>query len=157
MAQKFDVPKELSDKVLQLIQDVRTSGSIRKGANETTKSVERNEAKFVVLASDINPPEITMHLPLLCDEKKIPYVYVPAKADLGAAAGLPVGTASIAIANAGEAAKKMAQIVEQIDILSGKKVQKPKEETAPVASADEPKKRTRKPKATVEKKEESPK
>jgi len=128
MTAKFELPKELVDKILQAIQDVRTSGKIRKGTNEATKSVERNEAKFVAIASDVNPPEIVMHLPMLCDEKKIPYAFVPTKADLGAAAGLPVGTSAIAVANAGEGAKKLAQVVEQINVIRGVKPEGAKKE-----------------------------
>jgi large subunit ribosomal protein L7Ae len=44
-----------------------------------------------------------MHLPLLCREKKIPCVQVSKKEDLGAAAGLAVGTAAVAIVKEGEA------------------------------------------------------
>ena len=128
MNAKFEIPKELVDKVLQAIQDIRTSGKIRKGTNEATKSVERNEAKFVVIASDVNPIEIVMHLPMLCDEKKIPYAFVPTKADLGAAAGLPVGTSAIAVANAGEGSKKLLLVIEQINTLRGVKPEGAKKE-----------------------------
>ena len=141
---KFDLPKELADKVIQILQDIKSSGKIRKGTNETTKSVERNEAKFVAIAADVNPVEIVMHIPMLCDEKKIPYAWVPTKADLGAAAGLPVGTSAIAVANAGEASKKLMQIVEQIYILRGVKLDGAK--VAPAA-----------PKAEVKAEEEKPK
>lgn len=151
MAVKFDIPKELADKVIQVIQDVRTSGKIRKGTNEATKSVERNEAKFVAIASDVNPPEIVMHLPMLCDEKSIPYVFVPSKADLGAAAGLPVGTSAIAIANAGEAAKKLSALVEQINVIRGVRPEtaKPKAEAKPAEEKKPraPKKKIDTPKA----------
>jgi len=156
---KFEIPKELADKVLQLIQDARTSGKLRKGTNEATKSVERNEAKFVIIASDVNPPEIVMHIPMLCDEKKIPYAFVPTKADLGAAAGLPVGTSAIAIANAGEAAKKLAQIAEQIYTIRGVKPEvakaAPKAEAPKAAEAPAKEKKPRVPKKPKEQKAET--
>jgi len=154
MTAKFEIPKELSDKVLQLIQDTRTSGKLRKGTNEATKSVERNEAKFVIIAADVNPIEIVMHLPMLCDEKRIPYVFVPTKADLGAAAGLPVGTSAIAIANAGEAAKKLAQIAEQIYTIRGVKPEglkaAPKAEAPKAAEVPAKEKKPRAPKKPKE-------
>jgi large subunit ribosomal protein L7Ae len=109
-----EVNKELSDKALQLLNEVRVQGKLRKGTNEATKSIERGEAKLVAIASDVTPAEIIMHLPVLCDEKNIPYVYVQSKAELGAAAGLPVGTSAIAIANAGDAAKKLSDFVESL-------------------------------------------
>jgi len=150
---KFEIPKELSDKVLQAIQDIRTSGKLRKGTNEATKSVERSEAKFVAIAADVNPIEIVMHIPMLCDEKKIPFAFVPSKADLGAAAGLPVGTSAVAIANAGEGAKKLAQIVEQISIIRGVKpesVKTPKVEEKKEAAPEVKEKKPRAPRKPKE-------
>ncbi len=137
---KIEIPKELADQILKLVEDARSGGKIRKGTNEATKSVERSEAKFIVIAADVNPPEIIQHIPMLCDEKKIPYAFVPAKADLGAAAGLPVGTSAIAVVSAGEGAKRMSQIVEQIETLSGKKaVPAEKKVEAPKAEEKKPK------------------
>jgi len=133
-----DVPKEVSDKVLQLLEEIKSSGKLRKGTNETTKSVERGEAKLVVVASDTNPKEIVMHLPILCEEKKIPYVEVPTKTELGAAAGLPVGTSAIAVAEPGEAGKKLSAMVEQLNTLA-KKAEAPKEEPKKDTPKPEPK------------------
>ncbi len=90
-------------KVLEIVEIARTTGKIRKGANETTKAIEKGEAKLVVYAGDVSPKEIIMHLPLLCKEKNIPCVEVSRKEDLGAAAGLAVGTAAVAVVNEGEA------------------------------------------------------
>ncbi|HKZ49513.1 MAG TPA: ribosomal L7Ae/L30e/S12e/Gadd45 family protein [Candidatus Nanoarchaeia archaeon] len=112
------------------MNEVRVQGRLRKGANEATKSIERGEAKLVVIAADVNPPEIIMHLPVLSEEKGIACVYVQSKAELGAAAGLPVGTSAIAIANAGDAAKKVADFVDQ---LRGKSKAAPKKEAAAVS------------------------
>jgi len=162
MAAKFEIPKELSDKILQTIQEIRSGGKIRKGTNEATKSVERNEAKFVAIAADVNPPEIIQHIPMLCDEKKIPYAFVPTKNDLGAAAGLPVGTSAIAVVSAGEAAKKLQQVVEQINILRGVGVKPAEKAVAPAAKAAEAKpaevkeKKPRAPRKPKEEKETKP-
>ncbi|MBI4095616.1 MAG: 50S ribosomal protein L7ae [DPANN group archaeon] len=154
MSAKFEIPKELSDQILKLVEDARSGGKIRKGTNEATKSVERNEAKFVVIAADVNPLEIIQHIPMLCDEKKIPYAFVPAKADLGAAAGLPVGTSAIAIVSAGEGAKRMSQIAEQLEVLSGKKSGPAKTEAKAEPAKEKPKEA--KPKAPKKAKEEKP-
>ena len=90
-------------KVLEIIEIARTSGKISKGANEVTKAVEKGQAKLVVYAADVNPKEIIMHLPLLCKEKNIPCFSVAKKEDLGAAAGLALSTAAVAIVKEGEA------------------------------------------------------
>lgn len=111
---KFEVPKELSDKVLQALEIAKNTGKIRKGTNETTKAIERGEAKLVVIASNVQPEEIVMHLPVLCSEKKCEYVYVPSKEELGRASGLNVGTASSCIVEPGEAKNLVDEIIEKI-------------------------------------------
>ena len=100
---KFEVPSELADKALEAVEVARDTGRIRKGTNETTKAVERGQARLVVIAEDVDPEEIVAHLPPLCEEKEIPYIYVPSKKELGAAAGLEVPAASVAIVEAGKA------------------------------------------------------
>ncbi len=93
----------MSDNALEIIEIARKTGKIRKGCNEVTKLIERSEAKFVVVARDVTPKEIIMHLPLLAAEKGIKYAEVDRKEDLGAAAGLPVGTAAVAVIVEGDA------------------------------------------------------
>jgi large subunit ribosomal protein L7Ae len=101
-------------KVLEAIEVARTSGKIRKGANEATKAIEKSEAKLVVYAADVTPKEIVMHLPLLCKDKNIPCVQVSKKDDLGAAAGLSVGTAAVAIVKEGDAKSAIDSIAKSI-------------------------------------------
>lgn len=114
---KYDVPKEVSDKVLQAVEAAKNTGKVRKGTNEATKSIERGDAKLVVIAGDVQPEEVVMHLPPLCNEKKIPYVFVPSKTELGRAAGLDVPTAAIAIADAGNGKDVLKDVVSQIEKL----------------------------------------
>lgn len=114
---RFEVSKELADKVYQIVEGARDTGKIKKGTNEVTKVVERGEAKFVVMAEDITPPEILAHLPLLCEEKKIPYAYAPAKEELGRACGLEKPTASVAVMDAGRGKQIMDDVIGQIGAL----------------------------------------
>lgn len=114
---RFETPKELSTQTYEALEKARTTGRIAKGANEVTKNVERGTAKFVVMAEDVSPEEILAHVPLLCEEKGIPYGYVPSKAELGAAAGLPVGTAAIAVVDAGTGAENVEDVVKKFGAL----------------------------------------
>jgi large subunit ribosomal protein L7Ae len=111
---KFDVPKELSDATYEVLRQVRQSGKIKKGTNEVTKAVERGLAKLVVIAEDVEPPEIVAHLPILCEEKKIPYIFVPSKAQIGSALGIDVPAASACIIEPGEASGNLDQIIKAI-------------------------------------------
>jgi large subunit ribosomal protein L7Ae len=87
----------------EIVELARKTGKIRRGCNEVTKLVEKGEAKLVVVAKDVTPKEIVMHLPLLCKEKGVKYAEVDKKEELGAAAGIPVGTAAVAVTEEGDA------------------------------------------------------
>ena len=91
------------DNAFEIIEIARKTGKIKRGCNEVTKLVEKGEAKFVAIAKDVTPKEIVMHLPLLCKEKGVKFAEVDKKEELGAAAGLPVGTAAVAVIVEGDA------------------------------------------------------
>lgn len=112
---KFSVSKELSDKVLQLLEMAKNSGKIRKGTNEATKAIEKSAAQLVVIAEDVEPEEIVMHLPALCDEKKVPYVFVPSKQEIGRSAGIDKAMAAAAIVEAGEGKNLLKEIINGIE------------------------------------------
>lgn len=112
---KFSVPKELSDKVLQLLEMAKNSGRIRKGTNEATKAIEKSAAQLVVIAEDVEPEEIVMHLPALCDEKKVPYVFVPSKQEIGRSAGIDKAMAAAAIVEAGEGKNLLKEVINGIE------------------------------------------
>lgn len=112
---RFDVPGDIAEKTYEAIRKAReTGGKVKKGTNETTKAVERGLAKLVVIAVDVDPPEIVAHLPILCDEKKIPYTYVPSKKKLGESAGIEVAAASVAIIDPGGAKDLVDEVIKKI-------------------------------------------
>jgi large subunit ribosomal protein L7Ae len=114
---KFEVPKDLADKTYEAIEIAKSTGKLRKGVNETTKCIERGLAKLVIVATDVTPEEILMHLPVLCEEKKVAYTFVPSKLELGRAAGIDVATSSIAIEEAGDAKKMLEDLKKKLETL----------------------------------------
>jgi len=112
---KFEVSKEIADAAYEALQTATKTGTVRKGTNETTKAIERAQAKLVVIAEDVDPPEVVAHLPLLCEERKIPYIFVPSKEKLGNAVGIDVSAASACIVKEGEAAGLVKEIVTRIE------------------------------------------
>ncbi len=109
---RFETPNDVADKVLQLVQVASETGKVRVGTNEVTKSSERSEAKLVVMAEDVDPVEILVHVPMLCEEKRIPYLYVPKKQRLGQSAGLTKSAASVAVVEAGEAKNLLDELAQ---------------------------------------------
>ena len=80
--------KALTTKILNLVQQASNYKQLRKGANEATKTLNRGQAEFVILAADSEPLEILLHIPLLCEDKNVPYVFVRSKQALGRACGV---------------------------------------------------------------------
>ncbi len=143
---KFETPKELSEKAYQAVQIAKDTGRVRKGTNEATKAIEKGESMLVVIAEDVDPEEVVMHLPILCDEKRAAYVYVPSKKDLGKSAGLEVGCAAIAIEKAGNAGEIIEEIVKRLGKKPGKEEEKKEEKAEKVEKPEEKKPRKRKKK-----------
>ena len=110
----IQMPKELVPQVLEMLSVAKESGKVKKGINETTKAIERKTAQLVVVAEDVTPEEIVVHLPIICKEKGIPYCFVPGKVDLGKSIGLSVPTASVAVENAGGATEKLQDILKKL-------------------------------------------
>jgi len=78
----------LTAAILELVSSAQTNKQLRKGANEVTKTLNRTVAEIVVIAGDTDPIDIVMHLPLLCEDKNVPYIYVASRAALGRACGV---------------------------------------------------------------------
>ncbi|ALI35142.1 Ribosome-associated protein L7Ae-like protein [Candidatus Nitrosocosmicus oleophilus] len=117
---KFDIPQDLVSAVYEAVRLAKQSGKIRKGTNETTKAIERGISKLVVIAEDVEPPEVVAHLPILCDERSSKYVFVPSKKDLGGALGIDVGSAAATIIDPGESQQILDQITNTIDSIKNK-------------------------------------
>ncbi|KAF0990509.1 hypothetical protein HZS_3253, partial [Henneguya salminicola] len=79
---------QLSIKLMNIVNQAENYKQLRKGANEATKCLNRGIAEFIVLAADAEPIEILLHLPLLCEDKNVPYVFVRSKIALGRACGV---------------------------------------------------------------------
>lgn len=104
----------LTQKLLNLIQQAANYQQLRKGANEATKALNRGIAEMIVMAADTEPLEILLHLPLLCEDKNVPYVFVRSKTALGRACGVSRSVMACAIlSNEGSQLKPQVTIMHQ--------------------------------------------
>jgi U4/U6 small nuclear ribonucleoprotein SNU13 len=101
---------KLTVTILDLIQQSANYKQLKKGANEATKTLNRGISEFIVMAADAEPLEILLHLPLLCEDKNVPYVFVASKQALGRACGVsrPVIACSV-LSNEGSQLKSQIQ------------------------------------------------
>ncbi|KLO08367.1 ribonucleo protein-associated protein [Schizopora paradoxa] len=111
--------EKLTNMILDLAKQASHYKQLKKGANEATKTLNRGIAEFIVLTADTEPIEILLHLTLLCEDKNVPYVFVPSKAALGRACEVsrPVIAASITTNEARELQSQIATIKEKIERL----------------------------------------
>ena len=118
---KFETPKDIVNAVYEAVRLSKQSGKVRKGTNETTKAIERGSSRLVVIAEDVEPPEVVAHLPILCEERNTAYIFVPSKQQLGASLGIDVGSAAAEILDAGEAQHMVEQVISSIASMKVKK------------------------------------
>jgi len=104
--------ENLTNQILDLVQQASAYKQLKKGANEATKTLNRGVAEFIVMAGDTQPLEILLHLPLLCEDKNVPYVFVRSKTALGRACGVtrPVIAASVTTNEAKELSSQIQTI-----------------------------------------------
>lgn len=112
-------PADLSVTILELVQQASNYKQLKKGANEATKTLNRGISEFIVMAADTEPLEILLHLPLLCEDKNVPYVFVPSKQALGRACGVsrPVIAASVTTNEGSQLKGQIQSLKDQIEKL----------------------------------------
>ena len=109
----------LTQQILDVAQQAQNLRQLKKGANEATKTLNRGISEFIIMAADAEPIEILLHLPLLCEDKNVPYVFVPSKAALGRACGVsrPVIAASVTSNDASSIKNQIYGIKDKIETL----------------------------------------
>ncbi|XP_058206849.1 uncharacterized protein LOC131320233 isoform X3 [Rhododendron vialii] len=110
---------QLTITILDLVQQAANYKQLKKGANEATKTLNRGISEFVVMAADAEPLEILLHLPLLAEDKNVPYVFVPSKQALGRACGVtrPVIACSVTSNEGSQLKSQIQQLKDAIEKL----------------------------------------
>lgn len=75
--------EKLTGRALKLVRKAAKAKLIRRGVKEVIKGLRKNEKGLMILAGNVTPIDVISHIPVLCEENNIPYIYVPAKEDLG--------------------------------------------------------------------------
>jgi U4/U6 small nuclear ribonucleoprotein SNU13 len=110
---------DLTIALLDLVQQATNYKQMKKGANEATKTLNRGISELIIMSADAEPIEILLHLPLLCEDKNVPYVFVPSKIALGRACGVsrPVVACSILSNEASQLSSQILSVRGQIEQL----------------------------------------
>jgi len=137
---KFEMPESLVSPIYESLRVAVETGKVKRGTNEATKAIERGVSKLVIIAEDVEPPEVVAHLPIICEEQGAAYAFVPSKQELGKALGIEITSAACAILDSGDAQHIIDEVIASIAKIKGGK-----SESAAKPEATEP---AAKPEAT---------
>ena len=83
--------KKLAKKIFKLLRKASKQSrkeQLRIGLKEVQLRIRKGERGIIVFAGDVTPIEIMCHLPSVCEDKDIPYIYVPFRTDISSAIGV---------------------------------------------------------------------
>jgi H/ACA ribonucleoprotein complex subunit 2 len=98
--------KKSTKRVHKLVKKATGAKLVKRGVKEVVKALRKGEKGFCIIAGDISPIDVITHLPIMCEDRQIPYLYVPSKFDLGAAAATKRPTSCVLIASKKDFAEK---------------------------------------------------
>merc|ERR1712001_496364 len=70
---------------------------VRNGLKDVQSRIRKGEKGLVVFAGDVTPVDVMCHLPAVCEEKGLPYVFTPSRSLLGQAMGVKRGSLMVLI------------------------------------------------------------
>jgi H/ACA ribonucleoprotein complex subunit 2 len=79
--------RKLTKRLYKAVRKAKKAKRLRRGVREVVKALRKNGKGVVVLAGDVSPIDVISHIPVFCEEKEVPYCYVPSRKDLGLAGG----------------------------------------------------------------------
>jgi H/ACA ribonucleoprotein complex subunit 2 len=99
-------PKKLHRRLLRVVRKAAKDKDVKRGVKEVVKILRKGHHKpskrtphgaLVILAGNVSPIDVLTHVPVLCEDNGVPYVYVVAKEDLGEAAQTKRPTACVMV------------------------------------------------------------
>lgn len=106
-------PKKVNKKVLKTVKKASKAKHVKRGVKEVVKALRKGEKGLVIVAGDISPADVISHIPVLCEDSSVPYVFIPSKEDLGSAGSTKRPTSCVMIVPGGGKAKKNADKVSE--------------------------------------------
>lgn len=103
--------KKLQKKLFKLVKKSTKAKNVKRGVKEAVKAIRKGKAAgIVVLAGDISPIDVLSHIPVLCEEANIPYVFVRSKSELGLAACSKKSTCCMLVLSPKKDDKKVVEL-----------------------------------------------
>eukprot|EP01100_Stratorugosa_tubuloviscum_P012931 TRINITY_DN628_c1_g1_i7.p1 TRINITY_DN628_c1_g1~~TRINITY_DN628_c1_g1_i7.p1 ORF type:complete len:239 (+),score=144.82 TRINITY_DN628_c1_g1_i7:211-927(+) len=85
------VAKPLADPTLcallfKFVKEAHSTKGLICGVRAVAKAIRTGKQGLVILAGNVSPIDVISHVPVLCEDKSIPYIFVPSREVLGSAA-----------------------------------------------------------------------
>ncbi|KAI6092226.1 L30e-like protein [Hypoxylon rubiginosum] len=86
--------EKATKKIMKSVRKAAKHKTLKRGVKEVVKSLRKSPAAgpgntafpgVVILAGDISPMDVISHIPVLCEDVNVPYIFVTSRAELGAA------------------------------------------------------------------------
>ncbi|KAJ2785153.1 snoRNA-binding protein [Coemansia interrupta] len=100
--------KKLTKKALKTVKKAAKHRHIKRGVKEVVKSLRKGEKGLVILAGNISPVDVLSHIPVLCEDNQVPYVFVDSREELGGACATKRPTCCLMIVPGGKGGKGVA-------------------------------------------------
>eukprot|EP00032_Breviata_anathema_P001416 JZ552723.1.p1 GENE.JZ552723.1~~JZ552723.1.p1 ORF type:complete len:178 (+),score=86.82 JZ552723.1:131-664(+) len=89
--------KKLTKKALKLVKKSSGKKCVKRGLKEVVKAIRKGAKGLCILAGDVLPIDVISHIPVFCEEKDVPYFFVPSKQALGESASTKRPTSVILV------------------------------------------------------------
>ncbi|KAJ4191571.1 Ribosomal-L7Ae domain-containing protein [Fusarium falciforme] len=102
-------------KVYKTIRKAAKNNTLKRGVKEVVKTLRKSPPSapgytsfpgVVIIAGDISPMDVISHLPVLCEDHNVPFIFVTSRAELGAAAKTKRPTSVVMIMEKADGKKK---------------------------------------------------
>ncbi|KAF9305255.1 snoRNA-binding protein [Podila epicladia] len=93
---------KLTKKLLKTVKKAAKAKHVKRGVKEVVKGLRKGEKGLVLIAGDISPIDVISHVPVLCEENDVPYVFLPSKEDLGTAGSTKRPTSCVMVVLGGK-------------------------------------------------------
>ncbi|KAJ3020946.1 hypothetical protein HKX48_009479 [Thoreauomyces humboldtii] len=106
--------KKLTKKVLKTVKKAAKTKNVRRGVKEVVKALRKGQKGIVVIAGDISPMDVITHVPVMCEEADVSYIYVPSKEELGNAGSTKRATSVILVVKKDKSEIDYSEIYEEV-------------------------------------------
>ncbi|KAJ5078280.1 hypothetical protein M0811_05068 [Anaeramoeba ignava] len=115
--------KKLSRRLLRVVKRGRKQNLLRRGVKEVQKAILKGSQGICIIAADVTPLDVVSHLPVLCEEHGVTYVFVPSKSELGSASKTRRSTSCVLISpNEPNQIKRYEQCLTEIKAITPKEI-----------------------------------